>query len=51
MGKDMTFWEHLDELRKVLFRSAVVLMVLTVVAFFCKEFIFDCVKAEAGGAF
>lgn len=41
MGKDMTFWDHLDELRKVLFRSAVVLMVLTVVAFFCKEFIFD----------
>lgn len=37
----MTFWEHLDELRKVLFRSALLLMVLTIAAFFCKEILFD----------
>lgn len=38
---DMTFWEHLDELRKVLFRSALVVMVFMVGAFFCKDLLFD----------
>lgn len=42
-GGDMTFWDHIDELRKVLVRSAVVLFVLMVVAFFFKGFIFDTV--------
>lgn len=37
----MTFWEHLDELRGVLFRSIVAVAVLMVVAFFNKDFIFD----------
>ena len=32
----MSFWEHLDELRKVLFRSVAVLVVLMIVAFFFK---------------
>ena len=40
-NKEMTFWEHLDEFRKVLFRSAMVIMVLMIVAFFGKEIIFD----------
>lgn len=39
--KEMTFWEHLDELRKVLFRSALLLVVLMVGLFFAKSFIFD----------
>lgn len=39
----MTFWDHIDELRKVLVRSAVVLFVLMIVAFFFKSFIFDTV--------
>lgn len=39
----MTFWDHIDELRKVLVRSAVVLFVLMIVAFFFKGFIFDTV--------
>ena len=40
---DMTFWDHIDELRKVLVRSAAVLFVLMIVAFFFKGFIFDTV--------
>lgn len=42
-GGDMTFWDHIDELRKVLVRSAVVLFVLMIVAFFFKSFIFDTI--------
>ncbi len=37
----MTFWEHLDELRKVLFRSAIVVIVLMIVIFLNKNFVFD----------
>ena len=37
----MTFWEHLDELRKVIFRSFAVLIVLMVVLFLFKETVFD----------
>ena len=37
----MTFWEHLDELKKVLFRSAIVIAVLMVVIFINKNFVFD----------
>ena len=39
----MTFWEHLDELRKVLFRSAVVIAVLMAAIFTAKDFVFDTV--------
>jgi len=39
-SSNMSFWEHLDELRKVLFRSVAVLAVLMIVAFFFKETIF-----------
>jgi sec-independent protein translocase protein TatC len=37
----MTFWEHLDELRKVLFRSAIVIFLLMIVVFLNKSFVFD----------
>lgn len=39
-GKEMSFWDHLDELRGVLFRSAVVVVVLMAVAFGFKDFVF-----------
>ena len=42
-GKEMTFWEHLDELRTVLFRSAVVVVLLMVVVFCFKAFVFDVI--------
>ena len=37
----MTFWEHLDELRRVIFHSLLVVLVLFILLFFFKEFIFD----------
>lgn len=37
----MTFWEHLDELRKVLFRSAIVIFIIVIPIFLSKDFIFE----------
>ncbi|MBE6223760.1 MAG: twin-arginine translocase subunit TatC [Bacteroidales bacterium] len=39
----MTFWEHLDELRKVLFRSAIFIAVLMAAIFMAKDFVFNTV--------
>lgn len=39
----MTFWDHLEVFRKVLIRSVSALLVLFVVLFFFKSFIFDTV--------
>ena len=41
----MTFWDHLDELRKVLIQPILLVAVLTVVAFMLKEPVFDMVLA------
>ena len=37
----MTFWEHLDELRKILFRSALAIVLFMIVIFFNKDFVFN----------
>ena len=37
----MTFWEHLDELRTVLFRSAIVIVALMAGIFMAKDFVFN----------
>lgn len=37
----MTFWEHLDELRKVIFRSALAILVFMVIVFINKNFVFE----------
>lgn len=37
----MTFWDHLEDLRKSIFRIAVALVGVTVVLFFFKNFLFD----------
>lgn len=37
----MSFWEHLDELRKVFFRSAIVVVLLMIIVFINKSFVFD----------
>jgi len=42
-GGEMSFLEHLEELRWHLVRSAIAICVLAVVAFFEKEFIFDSI--------
>ena len=35
--KEMTFWDHLDELRKVFFRIAIAVILLACIAFLNKE--------------
>ncbi len=48
----MTFWDHLDELRGVLFRSALVILLFAIVIFFNKAFIFNnIVFAPANSGF
>lgn len=39
--KVMTFWDHLEELRGHIFRSLMAIVILAVVAFLNREFIFD----------
>lgn len=39
--KEMSFWEHLDELRGTLFRSIIAVFVCSVVAFIFKSILFD----------
>jgi sec-independent protein translocase protein TatC len=39
--KEMTFWEHLDELRSVLIRIMAAIVVLAIVAFSFKHILFD----------
>lgn len=39
--REMSFWEHLDELRWNLVRSIVAVLLLAIVAFIFKDFIFD----------
>lgn len=43
--KEMTFWDHLDELRKVFFRIVIVVMLLACIAFFFKDFLFNIILA------
>jgi len=43
--KEFTFWDHLDELRKVLFRIIIVVVTVTIVTFLNKELLFDIVLA------
>lgn len=38
---EMSFWDHLDALRGHLFRSAIAIVVMAIVAFINREFIFD----------
>lgn len=40
-----TFWDHLEELRKVFFRIAFVVLTFSVIAFLCKKPLFDIILA------
>lgn len=42
-NQEMTFWDHLDELRKVLYRSAIFLVVFMLVFFGLKDILFDSI--------
>lgn len=39
--REMTFWEHLDELRGVLIRGIIAMVIVTIVAFSFKHILFD----------
>ena len=41
--KEMTFWDHLEELRGHIFRSLAAVLVLSIAAFIAKSFIFDVI--------
>jgi sec-independent protein translocase protein TatC len=48
----MTFWEHLDELRKVIFRGLGLILLFMVVIFIGKDYVFnDVILAPIGGDF
>ncbi len=51
MSEQATFWEHLDELRGVIFRSLVVVVVAAVVAFCLKDWLFSIVLAPRSSDF
>lgn len=40
-SESMTFWDHLEDLRKCIFRVLAVMAVASVVLFFLKDFLFD----------
>lgn len=41
--KDMTFWDHLEELRGHIFRSLAAILIFAIAAFIAKSFIFDVI--------
>ncbi len=49
--ENMSFWEHLDVLRKLFFRCAIVWLVATIVAFCFKQWLFDIVFAPSSSDF
>ena len=49
--RNMTFWEHLDELRRVVFRSALILFSVAIIFFLFKDFIFSIVFAPTKDSF
>lgn len=50
-SKNLTFWEHLDELRGCLIRAAVVTLVCALAAFFFKDILFQIVLAPKSSDF
>ena len=46
-----SFWEHLDELRSRLIRVVVMVVIMAIVAFLFKEWLFDVVLAPRSSAF
>lgn len=51
MSSVQTFWDHLDELRSVLFRIVVAVLLCSVAAFCFKEILFSVVLAPQGSDF
>ncbi len=43
--QELSFWDHLDELRKILFRILIIVLVVMVAAFLNKDLLFDVILA------
>lgn len=50
-AQEMTFWDHLDELRKIFFRMAIIVVLLMIVAFLYKDTVFDLILAPRNSDF
>ena len=48
---DLTFWQHLDELRRILIRMCIAYLLCTVVAFCFRDLLFDVVIAPSRSSF
>ncbi len=51
MSEQATFWEHLEELRNVIIRSLIVVVVTACAAFFMKDWLFSVVLAPRSSQF
>lgn len=49
--KEMTFWDHLDELRKIIMRVVIVVLVVMIAGFSLKEPLFEMILAPAHSDF
>lgn len=49
--KELTFWDHLDELRKVIFHIIIAIIVFMVAAFISKNFVFNIILAPSRSDF
>jgi len=49
--KEETFWNHLDELRKILFRIIIAVVAVMILAFVCKDTLFGIVLAPSKADF
>jgi sec-independent protein translocase protein TatC len=49
--QEMSFWDHLEALRWVLFRSAIAVAVCMIAVFCCKEWVFDLIFAPKMSSF
>ena len=48
MGENLSFWDHLDELRSVLLRSLAAWLVASIAAFCCKHWVFAVLMKPLG---
>ena len=49
--QEMSFWDHLEALRWTLFRSVIALVVMMIVVFCAKEWVFDVIFAPKNSSF
>lgn len=50
-GKEMSFWDHIDEFRSLAIRIIICLLVVTPIVFFCKDLLFSIILAPSKSDF